>query len=65
MEYNVNLEESLEEDPGRTGTSFPEHSMVNWSVGKPKIIDIELQKLKDWGAYRIVKDEGQFRNNST
>ena len=30
-----------------------------------KAKDLELQKLRDWGAYRIVKDEGQFRISST
>ena len=66
LEYNIDLERNNWE---RISTEQVMMSIIprarHGELECRKAKDIEIKKLKDWGAYKIVKDEGQFRISST
>ena len=66
MEYNINLEKNpwkkvQEEQAMIVMISRAQHGNSECRAAK----DTALQKLKDWEAFKVVKDKGQFRINST
>ena len=65
VEYNIDLERNVWE---RISTEHVMMSIIprarHGELECRKAKDTELKKLKDWGAYKIVKDVGQFHISS-